>query len=77
MSETITLESSPFKSCSSQFPIQVFQTQSHFLSNETLLSVDEENICSLNDLLCCLVMSDTLRPHGLSMEFSRPEYWSG
>ena len=26
------------------------------------------------------VMSDSLRPHGLyieSMEFSRPEYWSG
>ena len=23
------------------------------------------------------VMSDYLRPHGLSMEFSRPEYWSG
>ena len=23
------------------------------------------------------VISDTLRPHGLSMEFSRPEYWSG
>ena len=22
-------------------------------------------------------MSDYLRPHGLSMEFSRPEYWSG
>ena len=22
-------------------------------------------------------MSDSLRPHGLSMEFSRPEYWSG
>ena len=25
----------------------------------------------------CLVVSDSLRPHGLSMEFSRPEYWSG
>ena len=25
----------------------------------------------------CSVMSDFLRPHGLSMEFSRPEYWSG
>ena len=24
-----------------------------------------------------LVMSDSLRSHGLSMEFSRPEYWSG
>ena len=23
------------------------------------------------------VLSDSLRPHGLSMEFSRPEYWSG
>ena len=23
------------------------------------------------------VMSDSLRCHGLSMEFSRPEYWSG
>ena len=23
------------------------------------------------------VMSDSLQPHGLSMEFSRPEYWSG
>ena len=23
------------------------------------------------------VVSDSLRPHGLSMEFSRPEYWSG
>ena len=23
------------------------------------------------------VMSNSLRPHGLSMEFSRPEYWSG
>ena len=23
------------------------------------------------------VMSDSLGPHGLSMEFSRPEYWSG
>ena len=22
-------------------------------------------------------LSDSLRPHGLSMEFSRPEYWSG
>ena len=22
-------------------------------------------------------MSDSLQPHGLSMEFSRPEYWSG
>ena len=22
-------------------------------------------------------MSDSLRPYGLSMEFSRPEYWSG
>jgi len=25
----------------------------------------------------CSVMSDSLRPHGLSMEFSRQEYWSG
>ena len=27
----------------------------------------------------CSVMSDSLQPHGLykSMEFSRPEYWSG
>ena len=24
-----------------------------------------------------LVVSESLRPHGLSMEFSRPEYWSG
>ena len=23
------------------------------------------------------VLSDSLRPHGLSMEFSRQEYWSG
>ena len=23
------------------------------------------------------VVSDSLRPHGLSIEFSRPEYWSG
>ena len=23
------------------------------------------------------VVSDSLQPHGLSMEFSRPEYWSG
>ena len=23
------------------------------------------------------VESDSLQPHGLSMEFSRPEYWSG
>ena len=23
------------------------------------------------------VVSDSLRPHGQSMEFSRPEYWSG
>ena len=23
------------------------------------------------------VVSDSLGPHGLSMEFSRPEYWSG
>ena len=22
-------------------------------------------------------VSDSLQPHGLSMEFSRPEYWSG
>ena len=22
-------------------------------------------------------VADSLRPHGLSMEFSRPEYWSG
>ena len=25
----------------------------------------------------CSVVSDSLRPHGLSMEFSRPEYWIG
>ena len=25
----------------------------------------------------CSVMSDSLRPHGLSIEFSRQEYWSG
>ena len=25
----------------------------------------------------CSVMSNSLWPHGLSMEFSRPEYWSG
>ena len=25
----------------------------------------------------CSVVSDSLRPHGLSVEFSRPEYWSG
>ena len=24
----------------------------------------------------CSVVPDSLRPHGLSMEFSRPEYWS-
>ena len=24
-----------------------------------------------------LVMSDSLQPHGESVEFSRPEYWSG
>ena len=24
----------------------------------------------------CSLMSDSLRPHGLSMEFSRQEYWS-
>ena len=23
------------------------------------------------------VMSNSFQPHGLSMEFSRPEYWSG
>ena len=23
------------------------------------------------------IISDSLRPHGLSMEFSRPEYWMG
>ena len=23
------------------------------------------------------VVSDSLKPHGLSVEFSRPEYWSG
>ena len=26
---------------------------------------------------CCLVVSDSLRPHGLSMGFSRPEYCNG
>ena len=25
----------------------------------------------------CLVVSDSLQPHGLFVEFSRPEYWSG
>ena len=25
----------------------------------------------------CLVVFDSLRPHGLSVEFSRQEYWSG
>ena len=25
----------------------------------------------------CSVVSDSLQPHGLSMEFSRQEYWSG
>ena len=30
-------------------------------------------------LLCasCSVVSDSLRVHDLSMEFSRPEFWSG
>ena len=25
----------------------------------------------------CSVVSDSLQPHGLSLEFSRPEYWIG
>ena len=28
-------------------------------------------------LFSCSVMSDSLPPHGLPMEFSRLEYWSG
>ena len=30
-----------------------------------------------SDSESCSVMSDSLRPHGLYMESSRPEYWSG
>ena len=29
------------------------------------------------DQLSCSVVSDSLWTHGLSVEFSRPEYWSG
>ena len=31
----------------------------------------------LSESVSCSVMSDSLRPHGLSLEFSRQEYWHG
>ena len=34
-------------------------------------------ITQLSDSESHSVMSNTLQPHGLSMDFSRPEYWSG
>ena len=33
--------------------------------------------CSESESESRSVVSDSLRPHGPSMEFSRPEYWSG
>ena len=37
-----------------------------------------EELCKGSESESRSVVSDSLRPHGLqSMEFSRPEYWSG
>ena len=36
-----------------------------------------ETMLQQNESESCPVVSDSLWPHGLSMEFSKPEYWSG
>ena len=66
-----------------------FQSMQHLLVYDRyciMLSYDEPTL--LNNPIqvkmkyfflseSCSVVSDSLRPHGVSMEFSRPEYWSG
>ena len=58
------------------------------MERQTGSKLGKENIkaiyCHPAQLILCRVnsesgsvVSDYLRPHGLSMEFSRPEYWSG
>ena len=46
---------------------------SHCLSITTL----KKKKLFLSESASCSVVSDSLRLHGLSMEFSRPEYWMG
>ena len=46
---------------------------SHCLSITTL----KRKKLFLSESASCSVVSDSLRLHGLSMEFSRPEYWNG
>ena len=43
-------------------------------------STENEQFCIKSTLAKCVslsVVSDALQPHGLSVEFSRQEYWSG
>ena len=47
---------------------RAFRTSGHILSY-LLIFKDESESCS--------VVSSSLVPHELSMEFSRPEHWSG
>ena len=47
------------------------------LCHVTTLSPAQQHSVKESESASHSVMSDSLQPHGLSMEFSRPEYWSG